>query len=309
MPRELTDTVDIAPGVAMPRLGFGTYRSAPGEETEQAVAWALAAGYRSIDTASLYGNEASVGSVVRSSGIAREEIFVATKVWNDDQGYESTLRAFDASLERLGFEYVDLYLVHWAILSRMRETWRAMEEIVESGRTRAIGVCNHLPHHLDALATFANVPPAIDQVEFHPRLQQPRVADLLRRALDSIGGLGAHHAGTRGRDSRDGRDSSLPRSDHRPGQSEVDPSEGSRCHSEVRAPGTDPGECRPVLLRTVGRGDGDDRRARHRGADRTRPDSLRLGLTTLASPGIVPRPPSTSWRLVAKIAEAIPRAS
>lgn len=168
-----TDTIDIAPDVAMPRLGFGTYRSAPGEETERAVRWALGAGYRSIDTAALYQNEEGVGSAIRTAGIERERLFVATKVWNDDQGYRSTLRAFDESLTRLGFDYVDLYLVHWAIPSLMQDTWRAMEEIARSGRARAIGVCNHLPHHLEALAAFATISPAVDQVEFHPRLSQP----------------------------------------------------------------------------------------------------------------------------------------
>ncbi len=171
----LSDTVGIAAGVAMPRLGFGTYRSAPGRETEQAVQWALETGYRSLDTAALYANEKSVGSAIRASGIVREDIFVTTKVWNDDQGYESTLRAFDESLSQLGLGYVDLYLVHWPIPVRMRDTWRAMEELADAGRARAIGVCNHLPHHLEALAAFARISPAVNQVEFHPRLQQPQL--------------------------------------------------------------------------------------------------------------------------------------
>ena len=157
----------------MPRLGFGTYRLAPGDETELAVLWALEAGYRNVDTAALYGNEESVAAGITSSGLAREDVFVATKLWNDDQGYETTLRAFDRSLARLGFDYVDLYLVHWPYPARMRDTWRAMEEIAESGRARAIGVCNHLEHHLDALLEHATRCPAVDQVEFHPRLQQP----------------------------------------------------------------------------------------------------------------------------------------
>jgi len=169
----LSDVILIAPHVAMPRLGFGTYRSAPGAETQQAVLWALETGYRGVDTAALYANEADVGSAIRSSGLDREDVFVTTKVWNDDQGYDSTLRAFDSSLARLRFDYVDLYLMHWSIPSLMHDTWRAMEEIADSGRARAIGVCNHLPHHLDALASFARITPAVDQVEFHPRLQQP----------------------------------------------------------------------------------------------------------------------------------------
>lgn len=171
--RDISDTVEIAPGVAMPRLGLGTYRSAAGAETQQAVLAALRAGYRSVDTAAFYGNEADVSSAIRASELARDEVFVATKVWNDDQGFDSTLRAFDASLKRFDFDRVDLYLIHWPLPSRMRDTWRAMERIVESGRARAIGVCNFLPHHLEKLLEYATVPPAVDQVEFHVRLQQP----------------------------------------------------------------------------------------------------------------------------------------
>jgi methylglyoxal/glyoxal reductase len=168
----LTDRVEIAPGVAMPRLGVGTYRASE-VDAHQEVAWALEIGYRGVDTAALYGNEADVGRAIAESGLPRDDVFVATKVWNDDQGYESTLAAFDESLRKLALGHVDLYLVHWPIPSRMQDTWRAMEEILASGRTRAIGVCNHLPHHLERLLSFATVPPAIDQVEFHPGLQQP----------------------------------------------------------------------------------------------------------------------------------------
>jgi methylglyoxal/glyoxal reductase len=171
--RSLTDRVEIAPGVSMPRLGVGTYRAAEGRDAYQEVAWALEIGYRGIDTAALYGNEADVGRAIADSGLQRDELFVATKVWNDDQGYESTLRAFDESLSKLAMEYVDLYLVHWPIPSRMRDTWRAMEEIRASGRARAIGVCNHLRTHIEQLMAHAEVPPAVDQVEFHPGLQQP----------------------------------------------------------------------------------------------------------------------------------------
>ena len=171
-----TDTVEIADGVLMPRLGFGTYKSAPGAETEQAVLTALEAGYRSIDTASLYGNEQSVGSAVRASGIPRNQVFVATKVWNDDQGYLETLRAFDRSVERLGLDYVDLYLVHWHIPHLSAETWRAMEELLtRDGRVRSIGVCNHLAHHLEPMLRNERVPPAVNQVELHLRLQLPEL--------------------------------------------------------------------------------------------------------------------------------------
>jgi len=122
-----------------------------------------------------------VGRIIRHSDLAREDVFVTTKVWNTDQGYESTLTAFDRSISALGFDYVDLYLVHWPMSDTMRETWRAMEEILASGRVRAIGVCNHLRHHIEMLETFANTMPALNQFEHHPRLQQ---RDLVRYCLD-----------------------------------------------------------------------------------------------------------------------------
>lgn len=173
----LADKVEIAPGVAINRLGLGTYRANQGPDVEGEVRYGLSIGYRTIDTAALYGNEAGVGRVVRESGLARDEVFITSKLWNTDQGYDSALKAFDASLSRLGFDYVDLYLVHWPIGEKMRDTWRAMEEILASGRTRAIGVCNFLIHHLEDLGTFANVPPALNQFEHHPRLQQHGLVD------------------------------------------------------------------------------------------------------------------------------------
>ena len=171
--RSLADRVPLTNGTSMPRLGLGTYRSADGAEVEHEVSFALELGYRGIDTASLYGNEVGVGRAIAASGIAREELFVATKVWNDEQGYEGTLAAFERSLGRLGMDYVDLYLIHWAIPGLMADTWRAMEELHHSGRTKAIGVCNFLVHHLDELSAIAEVPPTVDQVEHHPYFQQP----------------------------------------------------------------------------------------------------------------------------------------
>lgn len=176
----LTDTVDIAQGVAMPRLGVGTYKAVVGGDVENEVAGALRIGYRGIDTAALYRNEDGVGRAVRASGIPREELFIATKVWNSEQGHDLALAAFRDSLLQLGMDYVDLYLMHWPLEGKMVDTWRAMEEIRRSGRARAIGVCNFLPHHLEELLSFANVPPAIDQVEFHPRLQQPELQAFCR---------------------------------------------------------------------------------------------------------------------------------
>lgn len=169
----IASTVDLGHGVHMPMLGMGTYKSRPGHEVRHSVEFALEHGYRGVDTASMYDNEEGVGEAVRSSGLAREDVFVITKVWNDEQGYESTRAALDRSLTRLGFDHVDLYLVHWPQREHTEGTWRAMEELLAEGKTRAIGVCNHLQHHLDRLLAIAEVPPAVDQVEFHPWLQQP----------------------------------------------------------------------------------------------------------------------------------------
>ena len=173
--RSLADTVEIAPGVRINRLGLGTYRSAGGSEAANEVTWGLELGYRTIDTAAMYGNERSIGEAIRASGIPREDVFVTTKLWNSDQGFEPALRAFDASLGRLGFDYVDLYLIHWPVPGHTRNSWRALEQILDSGRARAIGVCNFLPHHLEPLLAVASVPPALDQVELHPYLQQPEL--------------------------------------------------------------------------------------------------------------------------------------
>jgi len=169
----LKSTVALENGVEMPLLGLGTYKSAAGAEVEGSVSAALGLGYRSIDTASLYANEQSIASAIRASGIAREELFLTTKVWNDEQGYDAALAACERSLTRLGTDYVDLYLVHWPVKATLASTWRAMEDLYSAGKAKAIGVCNHLPHHLDELLKTANVAPMVDQVEFHPRLQQP----------------------------------------------------------------------------------------------------------------------------------------
>ncbi|QSB15548.1 aldo/keto reductase [Natronosporangium hydrolyticum] len=163
-------------GVRMPQLGFGVYRI-PDDEAAGAVAAALDAGYRSIDTASLYRNEAGVGRAVAAAAVPRAELFITTKVWNDDQGYDATMRAFDASLARLGLDYLDLYLIHWPVPARDRyvETWQAMEKLVEQGRVRAIGVSNFQPAHLERLRRETATMPAVNQVELHPFLQQAEV--------------------------------------------------------------------------------------------------------------------------------------
>lgn len=165
-------TFTLHGSVTMPRLGLGTYQARDGDEVTEAVRVALATGYRLVDTAAVYRNEAGVGEGIRRSGLDRDEVFVTTKVWNDQQGHDETLRAAAASLERLGLDHVDLYLVHWPRRSRMAETWRALERLRDDGLTRAIGVSNFLPHHLEELMQTAEVAPSLNQIELHPRLQQ-----------------------------------------------------------------------------------------------------------------------------------------
>ncbi|MEV2211463.1 aldo/keto reductase [Streptomyces sp. NPDC050997] len=165
--------VTLNNGVAIPQLGFGVFQ-VPDDETTAAVSSALEAGYRSIDTAAIYGNERGVGRALASSGIKREELFVTTKLWNDDQGYDATLAAFDASLEKLGLDHVDLYLIHWPTPARDRylDTWRAFEKLLADGRTRAIGVSNFQVPHIQRLLEHTGITPVINQVELHPALQQ-----------------------------------------------------------------------------------------------------------------------------------------
>ncbi|MGW8375921.1 aldo/keto reductase [Streptomyces sp. ODS28] len=172
-------------GRTMPQLGFGVYQ-VPDEEARTAVGTALEAGYRSIDTASLYENERGTGQAVAASGIPREEIFLTTKLWNTDQGHDAALRAFDDSLARLGTDYVDLYLIHWPAPGRdlYVETWRALERIHEEGRAKAIGVSNFHSAHLRRLFEETGVVPALNQIELHPRLQQAEL-----RAFDAEHGI------------------------------------------------------------------------------------------------------------------------
>ncbi|MEW2103147.1 aldo/keto reductase [Streptomyces cellulosae] len=160
-------------GVEMPQLGFGVWQ-VPDAEAETAVAAALEAGYRSIDTAAIYGNEEGTGKAIARSGIPREDVFVTTKLWNSDQGYDSTLKAFDTSLAKLGLDYVDLYLIHWPTPARglYVDTYKAFEKLLSDGRVRAIGVSNFLPEHLERLIGETSVVPAVNQIELHPHLQQ-----------------------------------------------------------------------------------------------------------------------------------------
>ncbi|MFD2331345.1 aldo/keto reductase [Cohnella sp. GCM10020058] len=173
--------VELLNGERMPRLGLGVWRAKSGAETEGAVKAALAAGYRAIDTASLYGNEADVGRAIRGSGIARDRLFVTSKVWNDEQGYDETLRAFYRSKERLGIGAVDLYLVHWPVPGKYKDTYRALERLYDEGEVRAIGVSNFKIRHLEDLMGACRIKPMVNQVELHPLLTQKPLLEFLRR--------------------------------------------------------------------------------------------------------------------------------
>ncbi|SEF33189.1 Aldo/keto reductase [Amycolatopsis pretoriensis] len=170
--------IELNNGVRMPQLGFGVFQI-PDDETVAAVRTALDAGYRSIDTASIYGNEAAVGRALAESDVPRDELFVTTKLFNSDQGYDETLRAFDESLGKLGLEQLDLYLIHWPLPARDKylDTWKAFEKLQADGRVRAIGVSNFQPAHLERLMDASDVVPAVNQVELHPYLQQREVRE------------------------------------------------------------------------------------------------------------------------------------
>jgi diketogulonate reductase-like aldo/keto reductase len=181
-------------GVSMPQLGFGVFQIDP-DGVLAPVRSALSSGYRLIDTAAVYGNESGVGLALAQSGVPREQLFVTTKLWNSEQGYDSALRAFDASLAALGLDYVDLYLIHWPAAGRGRyvETWKALETLYGESRVRAIGVSNFQPAHLERLAAETRIVPAVNQIELHPRLAQPELRayhqahDIVTEAWSPIG--------------------------------------------------------------------------------------------------------------------------
>ncbi|TLS49786.1 aldo/keto reductase [Paenibacillus antri] len=176
MIRHLQDTVTLHNGTRMPGLGLGVFKVEEGAALVQAVRSAVVHGYRSVDTASIYGNERGVGEGIRrallENGLRRENLFVTSKVWNADLGYESTLAAYEDSLEKLGLDYLDLYLIHWPVTEKYKEAWRALETLYQEGRVKAIGVSNFQIHHLEDLLSVARVKPMVNQVEFHPRLTQ-----------------------------------------------------------------------------------------------------------------------------------------
>lgn len=172
----INDTFTLYNGVTIPCVGYGTYKVAA-EEAKASVAAAIRAGYRHIDTAAFYRNEAGVGQAVRESGLAREDFFVTSKVWNTDRGYDKTRAALEASLKALNMDYLDLYLIHWPAnylqfgkeaRALNAETWRALEDLYREGKLRAIGLSNFLPHHIDALMEGAEIAPMVDQIELHP---------------------------------------------------------------------------------------------------------------------------------------------
>lgn len=172
MTKTLQGTVTLHNGVKMPYFGLGVYKVEDGDFTVNTVKTALNEGYRLIDTAAFYKNEESVGKGIKESGIPREEIFVTTKVWNDDQGYDSTLKAFEDSMKKLDLEYLDLYLIHWAVSGKYLDTWRALERLYKEGRVRAIGVSNFQIHHLQDIMNNFEEKPTVNQVELHPYLTQ-----------------------------------------------------------------------------------------------------------------------------------------
>jgi diketogulonate reductase-like aldo/keto reductase len=174
---DIKGTFTLHNGVKMPYLGLGVYLSEDGKEVINAIKWALDAGYRHIDTASVYNNEEGVGIGIKESNVSREDIFVVSKVWNSDQGYDTTLKAFDESLERLDMEYLDLYLVHWPVLGKYTDTWKALEYLYEQKQVRAIGVSNFLQHHLEDLLSSVKIIPMVNQMEFHPYLVQQDLLD------------------------------------------------------------------------------------------------------------------------------------
>lgn len=177
----LQSTTTLANGVKMPWLGLGVYKVEDGQEVVDSVKYAIKAGYKSIDTAKIYENEEGVGQAIKESGVSREELFVTSKVWNADQGYDTTIQAFETSLNKLGLEYLDLYLIHWPVEGKYKDTWKALEKLYKDGKIRAIGVSNFQVHHLEDLIANAEVKPMVNQIEFHPLLTQTEVREYCKK--------------------------------------------------------------------------------------------------------------------------------
>ncbi|MEW9051273.1 MAG: aldo/keto reductase [Neobacillus sp.] len=181
MPSSLKDCTVLHNGVKMPWFGLGVFKVKEGEEVVSSVKAALQNGYISIDTAAVYKNEEGVGQGIKEAGIPREELFITTKVWNADQGYESTLQAFETSLNKLGLDYLDLYLIHWPGKDKYLDTWKALEKLYKDGRVRAIGVSNFKVHHLESLISQAEIKPMVNQVEYHPHLTQEELLEYCKQ--------------------------------------------------------------------------------------------------------------------------------
>ncbi|MEV5113144.1 aldo/keto reductase [Peribacillus frigoritolerans] len=171
------ETITLHNGVKMPQLGFGVFKVKNGNETIESVKKAIEVGYRAIDTAAIYENEEGVGQAIRECGVPREELFITSKVWNTEQGYDTTLKAFEDSLNRLGLEYLDLYLIHWPGKDKYLETWRALEKLYKDGKVKSIGVSNFHIHHLENLLANSEVKPVVNQIELHPLLTQAEIRD------------------------------------------------------------------------------------------------------------------------------------
>jgi methylglyoxal/glyoxal reductase len=180
MPQNLQDTTTLHNGVKMPWFGLGVFKVQEGSEVVESVKAALKNGYKSIDTAAVYRNEEGVGQAIKEAGVPREELFITTKVWNSDQGYESTLQAFETSMEKLGLDYLDLYLIHWPVAGKYKETWKALEQLYKDGRVRAIGVSNFHVHHLKDLMADSEIKPMVNQVEYHPHLAQTELLEFCK---------------------------------------------------------------------------------------------------------------------------------
>ncbi len=186
----LNDCYTLHNGVKIPCIGFGTWQIPNGEAATTIVKEAIACGYRHIDTASAYENEESVGKAVRESGVPREQLFITSKLWNSDHGYDNALRAFDMSLKRLDMEYLDLYLIHWPVpvnqktdyIQLNRETWRAFEKLYREGRVKAIGVSNFMVHHLQEILEGSEVKPMVNQIELHPEYTQQEVVEFCKNS-------------------------------------------------------------------------------------------------------------------------------
>ena len=172
---------ELRNGVIMPYLGLGTYQAENNQEVIDSVKYALEIGYRHIDTASVYENEEGVGKGIKESSVAREDVFLVTKVWNSDQGYDSTLKSFEDSINRLQVDYLDLILVHWPVQEKYKETWKALEYLYENKKVRAIGVSNFLQHHLEDLMMDCKIIPMVNQMEFHPYLVQQELLDFCNK--------------------------------------------------------------------------------------------------------------------------------